>query len=143
MSYLVRITADEKIIGAINNQAKKVSPEQVHILLNCLLFLLYLIQLIKCQSLQIKLFFQLQRQREEAKRRKKSQWTIMCVACGFFTSCLLLVAGMLSITSDYQVIKHLLDTRKCIHKTIIVFQDQAIARMLNLSAISVDQMNKI
>ena len=38
MSYLVRITADEKIIGAVNNQAKKVSPEQVHILLNCLLF---------------------------------------------------------------------------------------------------------
>ena len=44
---------------------------------------------------------------------KKSQWTVMCVALGFFTSCLILVGSMLSITSEYQ--------------------DQAIARMLNMS----------
>ena len=46
---------------------------------------------------------QWERQRRQSVRRKKSQWTIICVACGFFTSCLLLVAGMLSITSEYQV----------------------------------------
>ena len=44
---------------------------------------------------------------------KKSQWTVMCVALGFFSSCLILVGCMLSITSEYQ--------------------DQAIARMLNMS----------
>ena len=37
----------------------------------------------------------------------------MCVALGFFSSCLVLVGGMLSITSDYQ--------------------DRAITRMLNMS----------
>ena len=40
---------------------------------------------------------------EQQRRRRKSQWTVICVACGFFTSCLVLVAGMLSVTSDYQV----------------------------------------
>ena len=44
---------------------------------------------------------------------KKSQWTVMCVALGFFSTCLILVGCMLSITSEYQ--------------------DQAIARMLNMS----------
>ena len=55
----------------------------------------------RCQSVQ-----QWERQRRQSIRRKKSQWTIICVACGFFTSCLLLVAGMLSITSEYQVTPH-------------------------------------
>ena len=49
----------------------------------------------------------------QPKMGKRSQWTVMCVALGFFTSCLGLVGGMLSITSDYQ--------------------DRAIARMLNFS----------
>ena len=44
---------------------------------------------------------------------KRSQWTVMCVALGFFSSCLILVGLMLSITSEYQ--------------------DQTIARMLNIS----------
>lgn len=44
---------------------------------------------------------------------KRSQWTVMCVAVGFFSSCLILVGSMLSITSEYQ--------------------DQTIARMLNIS----------
>ena len=44
---------------------------------------------------------------------KRSQWTVMCVALGFFSSCLILVGSMLSITSEYQ--------------------DQTIARMLNIS----------
>ena len=41
--------------------------------------------------------------REKLEQTRKSQWTVICVACGFFTSCLVLVAGMLSITSEYQV----------------------------------------
>ena len=49
------------------------------------------------------LYYQLELQKRDARRRKRSQWTIMCVACGFFSSCILLVAGMLSITSEYQV----------------------------------------
>ena len=49
----------------------------------------------------------------EPKMGKRSQWTVMCVALGFFSSCLVLVGGMLSITSDYQ--------------------DRAINRMLNIS----------
>ena len=49
----------------------------------------------------------------EPKMGKRSQWTVMCVALGFFSSCLVLVGGMLSITSDYQ--------------------DRAITRMLNMS----------
>ena len=51
--------------------------------------------------------------RSEPKMGKRSQWTVMCVALGFFSSCLILVGGMLSVTSDYQ--------------------DRAIARMLNMS----------
>ena len=72
------------------------------------------------------------------KMGKRSQWTVMCVALGFFSSCLILgqckniswfilnlwmgisltmspcaVGGMLSVTSEYQ--------------------DRAIARMLNIS----------
>lgn len=47
------------------------------------------------------------------KMGKKSQWTVMCVALGFFSSCLILVGGMLSVTSEYQ--------------------DKAIAKMLNIS----------
>ena len=46
--------------------------------------------------------FDIQRKKQQEQRRK-SQWTVICVACGFFTSCLVLVAGMLSITSEYQV----------------------------------------
>ena len=46
--------------------------------------------------------FDIQR-REKLEQTRKSQWTVICVACGFFTSCLVLVAGMLSITSEYQV----------------------------------------
>ena len=53
--------------------------------------------------------------RSEPKMGKRSQWTVMCVALGFFSSCLILVGGMLSVTSDYQ--------------------DRAIARMLNMSHI--------
>jgi hypothetical protein len=49
----------------------------------------------------------------EPKMGERSQWTVMCVALGFFGSCLILVGGMLSFTSDYQ--------------------DRAIARMLNMS----------
>ena len=49
----------------------------------------------------------------EPKMGKRSQWTVMCVALGFFSSCLILVGGMLSITSDYQ--------------------DRAITKMLNIS----------
>ena len=49
----------------------------------------------------------------EPKMGKRSQWTVMCVAIGFFSSCLVLVGGMLSITSDYQ--------------------DRAITKMLNIS----------
>ena len=52
--------------------------------------------------------------RSEPKMGKRSQWTVMCVALGFFSSCLILVGGMLSFTSDYQ--------------------DRAIARMLNISS---------
>ena len=48
--------------------------------------------------------FKLERQERKAKKEKKRQWTIMCVAFGFFTSCLVLVGVMLSITSEYQVI---------------------------------------
>ena len=51
--------------------------------------------------------------RNEPKMGKRSQWTVMCVAIGFFSSCLVLVGGMLSITSDYQ--------------------DRAITKMLNIS----------
>ena len=51
--------------------------------------------------------------RLKSKMGKKSQWTVMCVALGFFTSCLFIVGGMLSITSEYQ--------------------DRAIARRLNLT----------
>ena len=51
--------------------------------------------------------------RNEPKMGKRSQWTVMCVAIGFFSSCLVLVGGMLSITSDYQ--------------------DRAITKMLNMS----------
>ena len=51
--------------------------------------------------------------KSEPKMGKRSQWTVMCVALGFFSSCLILVGGMLSFTSDYQ--------------------DRAIARMLNMS----------
>ena len=51
--------------------------------------------------------------RSEPKMGKRSQWTVMCVALSFFSSCLILVGGMLSFTSDYQ--------------------DRAIARMLNMS----------
>ena len=49
----------------------------------------------------------------ESQMSKKSQWTVMCVAFGFFCSCLFIVGGMLSVTSDYQ--------------------DRAIARKLNLT----------
>ena len=56
--------------------------------------------------------------RSEPKMGKRSQWTVMCVALGFFGSCLILVGGMLSITSDYQ--------------------DRAIARMLNMSVYNED-----
>jgi hypothetical protein len=51
--------------------------------------------------------------RSDPKLGKRSQWTVMCVALGFFGSCLILVGGMLSFTSDYQ--------------------DRAIARMINMS----------
>ena len=51
--------------------------------------------------------------RSESKMGKRTSWTVMCVALGFFSSCLILVGGMLSITSDYQ--------------------DRTIARMLNMS----------
>jgi hypothetical protein len=54
----------------------------------------------------------------EQKMGKRSQWTVMCVALGFFSSCLILVGGMLSYTSDYQ--------------------DRTIARMLNMSIYRVD-----
>ena len=47
--------------------------------------------------------FKLARQQREARKEKKRQWTIMCVAFGFFSSCLVLVGVMLSITSEYQV----------------------------------------
>ena len=49
-------------------------------------------------------YSRLERQQREASKEKKRQWTIMCVAFGFFTSCLMLVGVMLSITSEYQVI---------------------------------------
>ena len=45
-----------------------------------------------------------ERQQREAVKEKKRQWTIMCVAFGFFSSCLVLVGVMLSITSEYQVV---------------------------------------
>ena len=47
--------------------------------------------------------FKLARQQREARKEKKRQWSIMCVAFGFFSSCLVLVGVMLSITSEYQV----------------------------------------
>ena len=46
---------------------------------------------------------EIQRRQHQQRQRRKSQWTVICVACGFFTTCLVLVAGMLSITSEYQV----------------------------------------
>ena len=49
----------------------------------------------------------------QPKMGKRSQWTVMCVAIGFFSSCLVIVGGMLSITSEYQ--------------------DRAIAQMLNIT----------
>ena len=51
--------------------------------------------------------------RSEAKMGKRTSWTVMCVALGFFGSCLILVGGMMTITSDYQ--------------------DRTVARMLNMS----------
>ena len=45
----------------------------------------------------------IQSRQHQQRQRRKSQWTVICVACGFFTTCLVLVAGMLSITSEYQV----------------------------------------
>ena len=71
-----------------------------------------------------------ERQQREAMREKKRQWTIMCVAFGFFSSCLVLVGVMLSITSEYQVAAE----HHHHHLTInYLLQDQAIARMLNMS----------
>ena len=46
---------------------------------------------------------EIQWRQHQQRQRRKSQWTVICVACGFFTTCLVLVAGMLSITSEYQV----------------------------------------
>ena len=43
---------------------------------------------------------------------KRSQYTVIIVALGFFTTCLLMVGTMLSFTSDYQdlVIAKLINT---------------------------------
>ena len=78
-----------------------------------------------------------ERQQREAVREKKRQWTIMCVAFGFFSSCLVLVGVMLSITSEYQV-----PAEHHHHPLIINYflQDQAIARMLNMSIKTEDIM---
>ena len=72
--------------------------------------------------------FDIQR-REKLEQRRKSQWTVICVACGFFTSCLVLVAGMLSITSEYQVLTFIFpekaETLPAISATILIpKQDQ-------------------
>ena len=40
--------------------------------------------------------------KKETLSGQTSQWTVMCVTITFFTTCLLLVGFMLSITSDYQ-----------------------------------------
>jgi len=49
-----------------------------------------------------KLRMEIVRGREEKLTPKKTQWTLICIALAFLTTCVTLVGTMLSYTSDYQ-----------------------------------------